>query len=362
MGDRNAALVDPDEWGSVADPDRLERRYYAADWRGRVVALVTAAGEQAESYRYTANGVPIGIPLGDVNGDGKVENGATEEDWQQAYWWENNFGPYEARLDLNLDGSVNATDIGLVGSQTPGTMPTARASAASVGNRMFGSARVDREAVLGREGDYRMVTASEALSASCAQVSTTASTAIGVAACEAAIRGGLSKCSPSVRRLLDSVSSCPNTLCSAVTIDCVASANDQWCKDYPNTHGYVDSLTDPCRVVICAENVPKTADLCALLAHELVHVYDFSCKKIGLSCDERACTEIRAYTFQCNTWRARGYSSYRACIREMAWGSVQIDTSCTIADVDRNLDRCMLTSENPGEWNPPKPKPKSKRI
>ena len=153
--DRNAALVDPDEWSQPADPDRLERRYYATDWQGRVVALVTAAGEQAESYRYTANGVPIGIPLGDVNGDGKVEVGASEEDWQQAYWWENNFGPYDARLDLNLDGSVNATDIGLVGSQTPGTMPTARASAASVGNRMFASAMVDREAVLGREMDLR---------------------------------------------------------------------------------------------------------------------------------------------------------------------------------------------------------------
>jgi len=153
--DRNAALVDPDEWGQPADPDRLERRYYATDWQGRVVSMVTAAGELAESYRYTANGVPIGIPLGDVNGDGKVENGATDEDWQQAYWWENNFGAYDARLDLNLDGSVNATDIGLVGSQTPGSMPTARASAASVGNRMFGSARVEREAVLGREGDYR---------------------------------------------------------------------------------------------------------------------------------------------------------------------------------------------------------------
>jgi hypothetical protein len=116
---------------------------------------VTAAGEQAESYRYTANGVPIGIPLGDVNGDGKVENGSGDEDWQQAYWWENNFGAYDARLDLNLDGSVNATDIGLVGSQTPGTMPTARASTASVGNRMFVSAMVAREAVLGREGDTR---------------------------------------------------------------------------------------------------------------------------------------------------------------------------------------------------------------
>ncbi|MFN5959824.1 MAG: hypothetical protein ACK462_18005, partial [Planctomyces sp.] len=124
--DRNAALVDPDDWSQPADPDRLERRYYATDWQGRVVSLVTAAGELAESYRYTANGVPIGIPLGDVNGDGKVEVGANDEDWQQAYWWENNYGPYDARLDLNLDGSVNATDIGLVGSQSPGTMPTAR--------------------------------------------------------------------------------------------------------------------------------------------------------------------------------------------------------------------------------------------
>ncbi|MCE2966707.1 MAG: hypothetical protein ACK48N_05025 [Planctomyces sp.] len=155
--DRNEELSDPAAWSDDASADRLERRYYATDWQGRVVSMVTAAGELAESYRYTANGVPIGIPLGDVNGDGKVEVGASDEDWQQAYWWENNFGPYDARLDLNLDGSVNATDIGLVGSQTPGTMPTARASAASVGNRMFGSAMVLREAVLGREGDYRLI-------------------------------------------------------------------------------------------------------------------------------------------------------------------------------------------------------------
>ncbi len=168
--DRNAALVDPDAWYDDADTDRLERRYYATDWQGRVVSMVTAAGELAESYRYTASGVPIGIPLGDVNGDGKVELGAADEDWQQAYWWENNYGPYDARLDLDLNGSVNAADIGLVGSQTPGTMPTARASAASVGNRMFASAMLASEAVLGREGDYRWFASSIGLIGLCSSL------------------------------------------------------------------------------------------------------------------------------------------------------------------------------------------------
>jgi hypothetical protein len=158
--DRNAALVDPDAWYDDADTDRLERRYYATDWQGRVVSMVTAAGELAESYRYTANGVPIGIPLGDVNGDGKVENGSGDEDWEQTLYNENVVPAYDARADLNLDGSNNATDTGLVATQTPGSMPTARASAPSVGNRMFASAMVEREAVLGREGDMRRLSLS----------------------------------------------------------------------------------------------------------------------------------------------------------------------------------------------------------
>ena len=114
--DRNEDLVDPNRWKRAATEERLERRYYATDWQGRVVSLVTAAGEKAEDYRYSATGVPFGIPLGDVNADGKVDGGSTGADYTLAFDQEDG-GVYDARVDLNLDQVLDSTDVAMVAGQ-----------------------------------------------------------------------------------------------------------------------------------------------------------------------------------------------------------------------------------------------------
>ncbi len=135
--DRNAVLAEtPEKWNEGAAADRLERRYYATDWQGRVVSLVTAGGELAETYRYSATGVPFGIPLGDVNGDGRVDGGTGGEDWEQALYYENYGGPYDARVDLNLDGSNNAADVGIVAGQNGVATGRAQLSSATQFNRI----------------------------------------------------------------------------------------------------------------------------------------------------------------------------------------------------------------------------------
>ena len=372
--DRNAALVDPDEWSQPADPDRLERRYYATDWQGRVVSLVTAAGEQAESYRYTANGVPIGIPLGDVNGDGKVEVGASEEDWQQAYWWENNFGAYDARLDLNLDGSVNATDIGLVGSQTPGTMPTARASAASVGNRMFASARVDREAVLGREGDLRLGLAAKRAAVGCVQVDLKfpeiyPDRTLDVSEC----RRQLGRCPESVKRLTEAINRCKNPKCpDGITVKCVASNPDPAGVEHDGGAGLTCFVlggiggynpNKPCEILLCADEFRFGDDFCTVLEHELVHAYDALCAGIDdRSCKARACAEIRAYSFVCDPLPVffpsflppSGFRTFRDCVIERAYNSLP-DPPCTLNDVISQFDSCAILPGTRPNWDPSRP-------
>ncbi len=115
--DRNEELSDPAAWSDDASADRLERRYYATDWQGRVVSLVTAGGVKAEDYRYSATGVPFGIPLGDVNADGKVDGGTTGADYTLAFDQEDG-GVYDARVDLNLDGALTQfDDVAIVAGQ-----------------------------------------------------------------------------------------------------------------------------------------------------------------------------------------------------------------------------------------------------
>ncbi len=137
--DRNDVLgSSPEKWNEGAAADRLERRYYATDWQGRVVSLVTAGGELAETYRYSATGVPFGIPLGDVNGDGRVDGSTGGEDWEQALYYEENGngGVYDARVDLNLDGSNNSTDVGIVAGQNGVATGRAQLSSATQFNRI----------------------------------------------------------------------------------------------------------------------------------------------------------------------------------------------------------------------------------
>jgi len=50
-----------------------ERLYYCQSWRADVVALVKSSGTQVEQARYSAYGVPFGLPAGDVDSDGDVD-------------------------------------------------------------------------------------------------------------------------------------------------------------------------------------------------------------------------------------------------------------------------------------------------
>ena len=91
-------------WEDSTSTATDERHYYCQNWRGDVVEIVSSDGKRAETIRYTAYGVPFGIPLGDVTMDGKAQFDTT-----QIQVWINNT-IYEARGDLDLDGDVDAAD------------------------------------------------------------------------------------------------------------------------------------------------------------------------------------------------------------------------------------------------------------
>lgn len=69
------------------------------------MALVTAAGAQVEQVRYSAYGVPFGLPAGDCDSDGDCES----VDASQVATWI--AGPtYNVLGDGDLDGDVDGTD------------------------------------------------------------------------------------------------------------------------------------------------------------------------------------------------------------------------------------------------------------
>lgn len=84
------------------------RWYLAQNWRADVVAVVTGAGVQVEQARYGEYGVPIGMPAGDTDGDGDVNNGDTSDTDQIQTWI--NVAAYDVRGDMDLDGDVDAAD------------------------------------------------------------------------------------------------------------------------------------------------------------------------------------------------------------------------------------------------------------
>jgi len=106
--DREASLESaPENWASIAaDTERFERSYYFADYGGNVSAILTHEVKMVEQIRYSANGVPFNIPLGDVNADGKVESGTGEDQHKDL----DTNGPYYIRGDFDLDDDIDYTD------------------------------------------------------------------------------------------------------------------------------------------------------------------------------------------------------------------------------------------------------------
>lgn len=107
-------LTDPTKWARVAAASsRTERRYYNSDFRGNVVAMVDDAGGLAAQFRYSAGGVPLGIPLGDVDCDFNVNDAKTGTTDYTLVTAMKTAG-YQVRGDLNLDGSITSADENIV--------------------------------------------------------------------------------------------------------------------------------------------------------------------------------------------------------------------------------------------------------
>jgi len=92
-------------WTSAADGTMEERIYYCQNWRADVSALVTDTGQMKEWVKYSAYGVPFGLPGGDANSDGDCD----ASDVTQVDTWSEST-TYDVRGDIDLDGDVDATD------------------------------------------------------------------------------------------------------------------------------------------------------------------------------------------------------------------------------------------------------------
>jgi hypothetical protein len=93
-------------WTSASDGTLEERLYYCQNQHADVVALITAAGGQREMDRYSAYGVPFGLPTGDCDSDGDCD----VADRNQVQAWINASNQYDVRGDIDLDGDADSTD------------------------------------------------------------------------------------------------------------------------------------------------------------------------------------------------------------------------------------------------------------
>ncbi|MBN8643748.1 MAG: hypothetical protein J0L61_00720, partial [Planctomycetes bacterium] len=110
LRDRNTAGY----WADSVSSFSGERTYHCQNYfggRGDVVAILTSTGKQMEQVRYSAYGVPFGIPAGDTNADGGVV--ATPDIAQITAWTS---GAYNVRGDFDLDGDVDNDDVSIVSS------------------------------------------------------------------------------------------------------------------------------------------------------------------------------------------------------------------------------------------------------
>ena len=92
-------------WSAASDGTLEERIYYCHNWRGDVSVLITDTGKMVEWVKYSAYGVPFGLPVGDVDSDGDVDTADTD----QIQTWIDT-PTYMVRADLDLDGDVDTTD------------------------------------------------------------------------------------------------------------------------------------------------------------------------------------------------------------------------------------------------------------
>jgi RHS repeat-associated protein len=101
--------------------------YYCQNWRSDVSAIVTSGGAMKEWAKYSAYGVPQGLPFGDTDSDG--DRDAT--DATQVQTWID-APAYDVRGDADLDGDVDSTDKSTIQAST---VTMGRGALSDVGNR-----------------------------------------------------------------------------------------------------------------------------------------------------------------------------------------------------------------------------------
>ncbi|MBK6940452.1 MAG: hypothetical protein IPH13_09665 [Planctomycetes bacterium] len=90
-------------WTSAADGTLEERIYYAQNRHADVSATITSAGVMVEWAKYSAYGVPFGLPKGDTDSDGDCDSSDLTAI----------SGGYDIRKDIDLDGDVDSVDLGI---------------------------------------------------------------------------------------------------------------------------------------------------------------------------------------------------------------------------------------------------------
>ncbi|HKX46947.1 MAG TPA: RHS repeat-associated core domain-containing protein, partial [Planctomycetota bacterium] len=92
-------------WTSASDGVLEERSFYCQNYHADVVARVSNAGYMLEWVKYSAYGIPFGLPGGDADSDGDCDSA----DITQIDTWVTS-GPDDVRGDVDLDGDVEASD------------------------------------------------------------------------------------------------------------------------------------------------------------------------------------------------------------------------------------------------------------
>jgi len=101
-------------WTSAADGTLEERLYYCQNWRADVSAIITAGGAMQEWVKYSPYGVAMALPAGDTDSD-------FDCDGTDVTAIQNHPGAYDVRYDLDLNGTIQASDASTASNEFQGT-------------------------------------------------------------------------------------------------------------------------------------------------------------------------------------------------------------------------------------------------
>ncbi|HEX9784101.1 MAG TPA: hypothetical protein VGA56_15385, partial [Opitutaceae bacterium] len=128
-------------WTSASDGVLEERMCYCQNWRADVSAIVSSSGRMQEWVKYSAYGVPFGLPGGDTDSDGDCDGTDTTQvqNWIDA-------AQYHVRGDADLDGDVDADDKARIEALFEG-ITLGREHLGSIGNRV-GAGGVEHDSAI----------------------------------------------------------------------------------------------------------------------------------------------------------------------------------------------------------------------